>query len=100
MSEKKRVDGLCPLTPEEIALVLQALGFTKDTRIYIASGEIYGGERRLAALRAAYPNIVSITHTILMRILWYIRVVFSEVLSVFIGGLHLNICFPKIFHKI
>ncbi|CAM0150980.1 unnamed protein product [Urochloa decumbens] len=54
----KRLQGLCPLTPEEITLVLEALGFTKDTLIYIASGEIYGGERRLAALRAAYPKIV------------------------------------------
>lgn len=60
MSDKKRLDGLCPLTPEETALVLQALGFARDTQIYIASGEIYGGERRLAALRAAYPKIVSI----------------------------------------
>ncbi|KAF8395956.1 hypothetical protein HHK36_017567 [Tetracentron sinense] len=59
VSEKKRLDGLCPLTPEETKLVLQALGFTRNTRIYIASGEIYGGERRLGALRAAYPNIVS-----------------------------------------
>jgi hypothetical protein len=55
----KRLQGLCPLTPEEITLVLKALGFTKDTLIYIASGEIYGGERRLAALNAAYPNLVS-----------------------------------------
>lgn len=58
VSEKKRLEGLCPLTPEEIALVLQALGFARSTRIYIASGEIYGGERRLATLRAAYPNLV------------------------------------------
>ncbi|XP_026658455.2 rhamnogalacturonan I rhamnosyltransferase 1-like isoform X2 [Phoenix dactylifera] len=58
ISEQKRLEGLCPLTPEEISLVLQALGFTRDTQIYIASGEIYGGERRLAALRAAYPKIV------------------------------------------
>lgn len=58
-SETKRLQGLCPLTPEEIALVLKALGFSKDTLIYIASGEIYGGERRLAALKAAYPNLVS-----------------------------------------
>ncbi|KAM3347109.1 hypothetical protein ACQJBY_021216 [Aegilops geniculata] len=57
-SESKRLQGLCPLTPEEIALVLKALGFSKDTLIYIASGEIYGGERRLAALKAAYPNLV------------------------------------------
>jgi len=57
-SEAKRLQGLCPLTPEEITLVLKALGFTKDTLIYIASGEIYGGERRLAALKAAYPKLV------------------------------------------
>ncbi|XP_020517588.1 uncharacterized protein At1g04910 isoform X2 [Amborella trichopoda] len=57
-SEQKRLEGLCPLTPEETALVLKALGFEKDTLIYIASGEIYGGERRLASLRAAYPKIV------------------------------------------
>ncbi|KAM0953859.1 putative GDP-fucose protein O-fucosyltransferase [Dioscorea sansibarensis] len=58
VSEKKRLEGLCPLTPEETALVLQALGFERNTLIYIASGEIYGGERRLAALRAAYPKLV------------------------------------------
>ncbi|KAF8704863.1 hypothetical protein HU200_031102 [Digitaria exilis] len=57
-SEAKRLQGFCPLTPEEITLVLKALGFTKDTLIYIASGEIYGGERRLAALKAAYPKLI------------------------------------------
>jgi len=58
-SEVKRLQGLCPLTPEEITLVLKALGFTKDTLIYIASGEIYGCERRLAVLKDAYPKLVS-----------------------------------------
>ncbi|KAK9090747.1 hypothetical protein Sjap_023924 [Stephania japonica] len=58
ISEEKRLQGLCPLTPEEAALVLQALGFQEDTQIYIASGEIYGSNRRLAALRAAFPGIV------------------------------------------
>ncbi|XP_059655803.1 rhamnogalacturonan I rhamnosyltransferase 1 isoform X2 [Cornus florida] len=58
VSEERRSQGLCPLTPEEAALVLQALGFNKDTQIYIASGEIYGSERRLAALRSAFPRIV------------------------------------------
>ncbi|KAG2702413.1 hypothetical protein I3843_06G082300 [Carya illinoinensis] len=58
VSEARRSQGLCPLTPEEIALVLQALGFGKDTQIYIAAGEIYGSERRLVALRAAFPRIV------------------------------------------
>ncbi|XP_021897729.1 uncharacterized protein At1g04910 isoform X2 [Carica papaya] len=58
VSEERRAQGLCPLTPEETTLILQALGFDKDTQIYIASGEIYGSERRLAALRAVYPRIV------------------------------------------
>ncbi|CAN4124522.1 unnamed protein product [Withania somnifera] len=58
VSEQRRSQGLCPLTPEEAALILQALGFEKDTQIYIASGDIYGGERRLAALRDALPKIV------------------------------------------
>lgn len=58
MSEERRSQGLCPLTPEEAALVLQALGFDRKTPIYIAAGEIYGGERRLAQLRAAFPRIV------------------------------------------
>ncbi|KAF8399519.1 hypothetical protein HHK36_015385 [Tetracentron sinense] len=57
VSEERRSQGLCPLTPEEAALVLQALGFEKDTQIYIASGEIYGSERRLAALRDKFPII-------------------------------------------
>ncbi|XP_010258363.1 PREDICTED: uncharacterized protein At1g04910 [Nelumbo nucifera] len=57
-SAERRLQGLCPLTPEEVALVLQALGFQKDAQIYIASGEIYGGERRLTALRTAFPRIV------------------------------------------
>ncbi|KAL0408714.1 UNVERIFIED_CONTAM: Rhamnogalacturonan I rhamnosyltransferase 1 [Sesamum radiatum] len=58
ISEEKRSSGLCPLTPEETTLILQALGFDKETQIYIAAGEIYGGERRLAALRAAFPRIM------------------------------------------
>ncbi|GLT27636.1 hypothetical protein SLA2020_026200 [Shorea laevis] len=58
VSEERRQQGLCPLTPEEAALILQALGFDNETQIYIASGEIYGGENRLASLRAAFPQIV------------------------------------------
>ncbi|GAB4829108.1 Rhamnogalacturonan I rhamnosyltransferase 1 [Ancistrocladus abbreviatus] len=57
-SEERRSQGLCPLTPEEATLILQALGFDNKTQIYIASGEIYGSERRLAALRAAFPQTV------------------------------------------
>ncbi|XP_020571193.1 uncharacterized protein At1g04910-like [Phalaenopsis equestris] len=57
-SDVKRKDGLCPLTPEEIALVLRALDINGSTTIYIAAGEIYGGSRRMAALNSAFPNVV------------------------------------------
>ena len=59
LSDQRRSQGLCPLTPEEAALTLQALGFNNETQIYIAAGEIYGSERRLATLREAFPMIVS-----------------------------------------
>lgn len=58
-SELKRKEGLCPLTPEETALVLSALGLDHTLQIYIAAGEIYGGERRMANLLASFPILVS-----------------------------------------
>lgn len=58
-SDLKRKDGLCPLTPEETALVFRALDIDQNVQIYIAAGEIYGGRRRMAALSSSYPNIVS-----------------------------------------
>ena len=57
-SDAKRREGLCPLTPEETALTLKALGIDRNTQIYIASGEIYGGKRRMASLADAFPNLV------------------------------------------
>lgn len=57
-SDLKRKDGLCPLTPEETALVLRALDIDRSVTIYIAAGEIYGGARRMSSLTAAYPNVV------------------------------------------
>ncbi|XP_072982357.1 rhamnogalacturonan I rhamnosyltransferase 1-like [Typha latifolia] len=57
-SDLKRKDGFCPLTPEETALILRALDIDRSVQIYIAAGEIYGGQRRMAALTAAYPNVV------------------------------------------
>ncbi|CAK8533353.1 unnamed protein product [Lathyrus sativus] len=57
-SELKRKDGLCPLTPEETSLILKALDIDHNIQIYIAAGEIFGGERRMAGLRATFPNLV------------------------------------------
>ncbi|KAL8475914.1 hypothetical protein ACS0TY_028541 [Phlomoides rotata] len=54
----KRKDGLCPLTPEETALVLTAFGIDPNIQIYIAAGDIYGGKRRLRGLAKAFPNLV------------------------------------------
>ncbi|XP_038974035.1 O-fucosyltransferase 6-like isoform X2 [Phoenix dactylifera] len=57
--DKERKHGKCPLTPEEVGLVLRALGFGKDVHIYVASGEVYGGEETLAPLKALFPNFHS-----------------------------------------
>lgn len=59
-SEKKRKDGLCPLTPEEVTLALRALDIDRSIQVYIAAGDIYKAEKRMASLIAAYPNVVSI----------------------------------------
>lgn len=57
-SDLKRRDGQCPLTPEETALTLRALDIDRSIQIYIAAGEIYGGERRTASLLKEYPKLV------------------------------------------
>ncbi|WJX90125.1 Rhamnogalacturonan I rhamnosyltransferase 1 [Trifolium repens] len=57
-SDLKRRDGLCPLTPEETALTLRALDIDQNIQIYIAAGEIYGGERRTTSLSKEYPKLV------------------------------------------
>ena len=58
-SRRKRKSGKCPLTPEETALALRALDIDPSIQIYIAAGDIYGGERRMESLRLAFPQIVS-----------------------------------------
>ncbi|KAI0514018.1 hypothetical protein KFK09_010051 [Dendrobium nobile] len=57
--DKERRHGKCPLTPEEVGLMLRALGFSKDVHLYVASGEVYGGENTLAPLKALFPNFHS-----------------------------------------
>lgn len=36
--------------------MLRALGFENNTYLYVASGEIYGGEETLKPLRELFPN--------------------------------------------
>lgn len=55
--DKQRRNGKCPLTPEEVGFMLRALGFQSDSYIYIASGEVYGGENTLAPLKEMFPNV-------------------------------------------
>ncbi|MQM11728.1 hypothetical protein Taro_044638 [Colocasia esculenta] len=57
--EKERRHGKCPLTPEEVGLMLRALGFGSDVHLYVASGEVYGGEETLAPLKMLFPNFYS-----------------------------------------
>ncbi|KAM7253308.1 hypothetical protein ACFE04_025926 [Oxalis oulophora] len=57
--EKERRHGKCPLTPEEVGLMLRALGYGSDVNIYVASGEVYGGEETLAPLKQLFPNFYS-----------------------------------------
>ncbi|XP_065865163.1 protein ROOT HAIR SPECIFIC 17 isoform X2 [Euphorbia lathyris] len=57
--DKERRQGRCPLTPEEVGLMLRALGFGSDIHMYVASGEVYGGEETLAPLKALFPNLHS-----------------------------------------
>ncbi|KAL6575868.1 O-fucosyltransferase 31 [Orobanche hederae] len=53
--EELRSQGRCPLTPEEIGLLLAALGFDNTTRLYLASHKVYGGEARILTLRNLFP---------------------------------------------
>lgn len=55
--DERRMIGKCPLTPEEVGLVLQSMGFDNSTRIYVAAGDIFGGERFMQPLRALFPRL-------------------------------------------
>ncbi|KAL9241388.1 hypothetical protein vseg_015506 [Gypsophila vaccaria] len=53
--EELRSQGRCPMTPEEVGLLLAALGFDNSTRLYLASHKVYGGRARLSTLRMLFP---------------------------------------------
>ncbi|ERM97511.1 uncharacterized protein At1g04910 isoform X2 [Amborella trichopoda] len=57
--EDLRSEGRCPLTPEEAVLVLAALGFKRESHIFVAGAHIYGGQSRMVALTSLYPNLVT-----------------------------------------
>lgn len=55
---EQRIGGFCPLTPKEIGIFLRALGYPPSTLIYVAAGEIYGGDARLSELKSRFPNLI------------------------------------------
>ncbi|KAG0483071.1 hypothetical protein HPP92_011155 [Vanilla planifolia] len=57
-STEQRNEGSCPLTPKEVGIFLRALGYPAYTWIYVAAGEIFGGEKYLEDLRFNFPNLV------------------------------------------
>ncbi|KAL5702743.1 GDP-fucose protein O-fucosyltransferase 1 [Ranunculus cassubicifolius] len=55
--DQRRAIGKCPLTPEEVGLILRAMDFDNSTRIYIAAGELFGGERFMKPFRTLFPHL-------------------------------------------
>jgi hypothetical protein len=53
----KRSKGGCPMTPREVAVFLEALGFPLDAKIYVAAGAIYGSEG-MRPLQNKFPNLL------------------------------------------
>ncbi|XP_002518064.2 O-fucosyltransferase 1 isoform X1 [Ricinus communis] len=54
---ERRAIGKCPLTPEEVGLILRAMGFDNSTRIYLAAGELFGGQRFMKPFRSLFPRL-------------------------------------------
>ncbi|GLT95373.1 hypothetical protein SLE2022_130580 [Rubroshorea leprosula] len=60
-SHLHRENGSCPLMPEEVGLLIRAMGYPPKTIIYLAGSETFGGQRVLIPLRARFPNLVDRT---------------------------------------
>ncbi|GAB4843253.1 O-fucosyltransferase 19 [Ancistrocladus abbreviatus] len=54
--EARRLQGACPMTPREVAVFLEALGYPNTTQIYLVAGKIYG-QHGIEPLRDKYPNV-------------------------------------------
>eukprot|EP00850_Spirogloea_muscicola_P015357 SM000117S25477 [mRNA] locus=s117:32026:35295:- [translate_table: standard] len=58
-AEKRRASGKCPLTPHEAGVFLKALGIPPKMTIYVAAGDLYGGEKKMDELKNIFPNVVT-----------------------------------------
>ena len=56
---QQRSKGYCPLTPKEVGIFLSALGYPSNTPIYIAAGDIYGGDSHMVDLESHFPILMS-----------------------------------------
>lgn len=55
---ERRLQGACPMTPREVAVFLETIGYPSDTKIYIVAGNIYG-QNGIEPLQAKYSKIFS-----------------------------------------
>ncbi|XP_028085148.1 O-fucosyltransferase 27 [Camellia sinensis] len=60
-SAEQRLNGSCPLMPEEVGILLRAYGYSWDTIIYVSGGEIFGGQKKLIPLHGMFENVVDRT---------------------------------------
>lgn len=60
-SVEQHRNGLCPLMPEEVGILLRAYGYSWDTIIYVSGGEVFGGQKKLIPLHAVFENVVDRT---------------------------------------
>lgn len=60
-SRLRRDEGLCPIMPEEVGILLRVMGYPAKTIVYLAGSETFGGQRVLIPLRSMFINTLDRT---------------------------------------